>query len=767
MNRSRSSASSVASGAAALLQKARGHLRGQSFGLESKSSSLTSQKHSATKEDDEDDVAAYLSQLSKKTSGMRKPVSMAADDVSSSLSDLSLSDDKGSHAPSQPASSSQQFSKFLKKSSTSSVSKSQSSLQGSQKSSTAAHHQASSIAKRPSSSFTSSALQRASKLSAKITARSKGMTAPLDSDSSDTDLAGPASKQKAGTGPARVASGLMLDDAPEMGDGNRFLKKSTSKGPGRDASASKPEPEAKPSSGGEESDDDFPMRSLHARDSMEVLEAAKPRRTKTLDSLVEKQEPFQTSTPSAVGKAGKKKGGVYDRIMAQLDTDEEDVAELIGGISQASSPEPVVTPVKKEVKKRAVTPYKPAVELSDDESEIVTPATSPEPKVQAMTIEDLEPAALDLSSVHSEGDTSIAEEVSLGPTFSGLQTVDDLLQFEEIRSPSPQRDQRNDTPVVDSYQDDFESVSERTISPVMRPSPSPKPILAEETSLAMSIASSIPEVEDKSVADSYSPDFSQASSSRHSTRSRSSASSRSRSSRSSRSRSSRSRGSSTNSRTRSRTPDTSRSVSSISSGKSKSKSKSGDYSEDFDTASHGTDSEEKTITSDFSTSHSGSSHKTTSVSSRSAHRHHRGRSRRKAGQDAAVQTSSSLHSMQSHWLKDYDFQTPGYFKMLSANLHDTMSHSVDPKVLETLTSFDPSALDYHASLLKQVQQTRLAVTNTLRQHQAFLESLEENYAYTTLEETKLFIKRQKKRRRRREEETGAALQEVDMNVESL
>eukprot|EP00057_Strongylocentrotus_purpuratus_P016481 XP_011670955.1 PREDICTED: uncharacterized serine-rich protein C215.13 [Strongylocentrotus purpuratus] len=174
-------------------------------------------------------------------------------------------------------------------------------------------------------------------------------------------------------------------------------------------------------------------------------------------------------------------------------------------------------------------------------------------------------------------------------------------------------------------------------------------------------------------------------------------------------------------------------------------SRSVSYSHDFDTLSHSDDatvSDDQTIASDFSTSHSGSDSRSSRPSIVS----------KRIGHDAAVQTSGSLHSINHHWLKDYDFQTPGYFKLLSANVNDAVSHVVDPMVLQTLSSFDSTSLALHANLVEQVRQTQLAVTNTMRQHQAFLDSLQEDYCYTTLENTKSFIKRQKKRRRRRDKD---------------
>ena len=270
-----------------------------------------------------------------------------------------------------------------------------------------------------------------------------------------------------------------------------------------------------------------------------------------------------------------------------------------------------------------------------------------------MTVEDLEPAAVDLSSVQSDRDSSIAEDISLGPTLAGLQTLDDLLPRAYSPSPSPEGHGK-DTPVNDklndTYQDDFESMTDRTVSPEIVCSPSPKPVLVEETDSDETSASSVPEVSDqsgsKTVADSYSSVTSRSSRTRRS-RSYSKSASVTRTSRRSRSLS----GSRTSkissrsysysrSRSRSRSPNTSHSVSSI-------RSKSHSYTDDFTTASDVTLTDDKTLTEDYSSSHS-KRHRPRSRSARSKEKRHKSK---KVGKDAAIQTSASLHSIDTHWLK--------------------------------------------------------------------------------------------------------------------
>ena len=271
---------------------------------------------------------------------------------------------------------------------------------------------------------------------------------------------------------------------------------------------------------------------------------------------------------------------------------------------------------------------------------------------QPMTVEDLEPAAVDLSSVQSDRDSSIAEDISLGPTLAGLQTLDDLLP--RAYSPSPSLEGHGkDTPVNDklndTYQDDFESMTDRTVSPEIVRSPSPKPVLVEETDSDETSASSVPEVSDqsgsKTVADSYSSVTSRSSRTRRS-RSYSKSASVTHTSRRSRSLS----GSRTSkissrsysySRSRSRSPNTSHSVSSI-------RSKSHSYTDDFTTASDVTLTDDKTLTEDYSSSHSKRHRPSSRRSTRSKEKRHKSK---KVGKDAAIQTSASLHSIDTHWLK--------------------------------------------------------------------------------------------------------------------
>ena len=191
----------------------------------------------------------------------------------------------------------------------------------------------SAVAKKPSASFTSSALQKASKLSAKINARKQGVAAPLDSDSSEQGDVGAAKSKNVGG--SLGGAGLPFSDAPEVGDGNRFLKKSPSKAPDASAIAPKPKPESPSASSiSEDSDASYPVRGVHAQNSIDGT-AGRVGKNRTQNLIGETGD-----------VSGKKKGSVYNRIMAQLDTDEEDMEDLIGGVSELSSPEPVVSRAK-------------------------------------------------------------------------------------------------------------------------------------------------------------------------------------------------------------------------------------------------------------------------------------------------------------------------------------------------------------------------------------------------------------------------------------
>ncbi|XP_063962452.1 uncharacterized protein LOC129271233 [Lytechinus pictus] len=624
---------SIKGGAASLLEKSRSYTRGQHFtsdGRENLKKAQQEQKQSSRNPEDED-IAAYLSQLSKKTSEKKKNV----DDISSGLSDLSLSDEvKASNTM-----------KFMKKSSSSSTALLGSS-QSAQSIQQSARKVSGTISGKKTKSFTSSALQRASKLSAKITSRHMN----LDSDDSSEDRSDKHHQELDFT---RDTPSPPVSEP--KADKFRFLKKP-------------------PSKAHEPVQDEESKQANHPDYDSDELYAPNNARDTRMNSTV----PL-TSTPATKTqrKSNTSSRNVYSKIMAELDTDEESIDYLLGDTNLSPS-------LIKEVEHFD--------HVSDND-------------VSVLKISDNGYLEGDMDVVSA--DESIVESIGedIGLTLDGLQTIDDLLPPSVIHSPDSSIHHH-----IPSHHTDTESIRSRSPSPV-------------EDSVASnhddtSYCSRTADNSYSSVASYSSASFLSETKS-HSFHSRSSHSY--------------SRSSSRSTSTRSKKSDSS--VRTITSARSDS------YSHDFDTLSNTEDktiTDDKTLTDDETIS--------SDFSSASTMRSHTRRIRPVSGQDVGVQTSGSLHSINHHWLNDYNFHTPSYFNLVNAN-KDTVSHHIDPSVLQTLSSFDSTSMMLHTNLLAQVRQTQLAITNTMRQHQAFLDSLQEDYSYTTLENTRSYIKKQKRRRK--------------------
>ncbi|XP_041476102.1 uncharacterized protein LOC121424473 isoform X2 [Lytechinus variegatus] len=636
---------SIKGGAASLLEKSRSYTRGQNFTSDGRGNLKKAQQEQKqpSRNPEDEDIAAYLSQLSKKTSGKKKNV----DDISSGLSDLSLSDEvKTSNTM-----------KFMKKSSSSSTALFGSS-QRAQSIQPSVRKESGTISGKKTKSFTSSALQRASKLSAKITSRHMN----LDSDDSSEDRSDKYHQELDFT--CDSPSPPVSEPKP---DKFRFLKKPPSKA--QEPVQDKESKQANPP--------DYDSDELYAPNNAR-------------DTRMNSTVPL-TSTPATKTqrKSNTSSRNVYSKIMAELDTDEESIDYLLGDTNLSPS-------LIKEV------------EHSDRISDQVS-----DNDVSAQKISDNGYLEGDMDVVSA--DESIVESIGedIGLTLDGLQTIDDLLPPSAIHSPVSSS--HHDIP---SHHTDTESIRSRSPSPVEDSVASNHDDASYRSRTADNSYSSVA---------SYSSASFLSETKSHSFHSRSSHSY--------------SRSSSRSTSTRSKKSDSS--VRTITSARSDS------YSHDFDTLSNTEDkttSDDKTLTDDETIS--------SDFSSASTMRSHSKRIRPISGQDVGVQTSGSLHSINHHWLNDYNFQTPSYFNLLSANNKDTVSHHVDPSVLQTLSTFDSTSLLLHTNLLAQVRQTQLAITNTMRQHQAFLDSLQEDYSYTTLENTKSYIKKQKKRRRKVKRKTS-------------
>eukprot|EP00058_Branchiostoma_floridae_P021369 XP_002606859.1 hypothetical protein BRAFLDRAFT_126338 [Branchiostoma floridae] len=67
------------------------------------------------------------------------------------------------------------------------------------------------------------------------------------------------------------------------------------------------------------------------------------------------------------------------------------------------------------------------------------------------------------------------------------------------------------------------------------------------------------------------------------------------------------------------------------------------------------------------------------------------------------------------------------------------THVVNPDALEAMTSYSPSVLGLNDLLRQQLQLTQQFVTNTRRLHQFYVNSLQADHSYTTLQDTLQFI----------------------------
>nr|XP_054765352.1 uncharacterized protein LOC129272146 [Lytechinus pictus] len=626
---------SIKGGAASLLEKSRSYSRGQHFTSDGRGNlkkAQQEQKQSSRNPEDED-IAAYLSQLSKKTSEKKKNV----DDISSGLSDLSLSDEvKASNTM-----------KFMKKSSSSSSTALLGSSQSAQSIQPSARKVSGTISGKKTKSFTSSALQRASKLSAKITSRHMN----LDSDDSSEDRSDKYHQELDFT---RDTPSPPVSEP--KADKFRFLKKT-------------------PSKAHEPVQDKESKQANHPDYDSDELYAPNNARDTRMNSTV----PL-TSTPATKTqrKSNTSSRNVYSKIMAELDTDEESIDYLLGDTNLSPS-------LIKEV------------EHSDRISDQVS---DNDISVQKISDNGYLEGDMDVVSADESIVESIGEDIGL--TLDGLQTIDDLLPLDGLQTIDdllpPSVIHSPDSSIhhhIPSHHTDTESIRSRSPSPVQDSVASNHDDTSYRSGTADNSYSSVA---------SYSSASFLSETKSHSFHSRSSHS---------------------YSRSTSR-----RSKKSDSSVRTITSARSDTYSHDFDTLSNTEDktiTDDKTLTDDETIS--------SDFSSASTMRSHTRRIRPVSGQDVGVQTSGSLHSINHHWLNDYNFHTPSYFNLVNAN-KDTVSHHIDPSVLQTLSSFDSTSMMLHTNLLAQVRQTQLAITNTMRQHQAFLDSLQEDYSYTTLENTR-------------------------------
>ncbi|XP_030839159.1 uncharacterized protein LOC105441510 [Strongylocentrotus purpuratus] len=361
---------SVAGGAAAILEKSRSRMRGQHFTLDGRGTSKKTEPKQPSKNTEDDDIAAYLSQLSKKTSGKKKNM----DDIGSGMSDLSLSDEAKNSSSM----------KFMKKSSTASAV-----LPGSSRSAQSIQQSARPMSGKKSTSFTSSALQRASKYNAKIASRK----IIVDSDSSDD-------RSRDQYQELDVTVDTSSPPAPaENRDKYRFMKKPSGKVEPVVDGESKQE---NPSSFATQLEN-YPRMASKSNATESKMKAKLSTKAKSESATM----PL-TSTPIRNTQQSSSRRNVYNKIMAELDTDEESIDYLIGDTAEYSS-------FVKDVQK--------ADTVSDQVSE--NRASPRRLSDTGYLAENLEHISVVESVVESSVQSSIGEDVGL--TFFGLQTIDDLL----------------------------------------------------------------------------------------------------------------------------------------------------------------------------------------------------------------------------------------------------------------------------------------------------------------------------------------------------
>ncbi|XP_071843121.1 uncharacterized protein [Apostichopus japonicus] len=106
--------------------------------------------------------------------------------------------------------------------------------------------------------------------------------------------------------------------------------------------------------------------------------------------------------------------------------------------------------------------------------------------------------------------------------------------------------------------------------------------------------------------------------------------------------------------------------------------------------------------------------------------------------DTGVQTSN-MQYYQSHWI--FDHVPPRQSVDVSELLKDFQTASVAPETLHAVSSINYTSLLLHQTLKLQYQQTQQSIQRMLSVHQSLLESVQSDYAYTTLEDTKAVIQR--------------------------
>ncbi|XP_022089175.1 uncharacterized protein C19orf44-like isoform X2 [Acanthaster planci] len=572
------------------------------------------------------------------------------------------------------------------------------------------------------------------------------------------------------------------DDSDFGRDGNKFLKKSAAlRQPSNNQSKTDAEEGTgsrflkKPAKQGQPDDAKSTTTKMRANDDTSL-----PRG---------RRGDFMTSTPKKNGITGASKLSRTAPSAFRLDSDEEDLQDFIMNLSPTSSPE--IPPIRdnqprkksKDTKEsqppsavkstpvpRPATPAAKTVTASRDADSLSADSVVADESVPSvaesidgeeegnlfsgihaniMQLEDLEsignaatltssPASKTKPSAGEKYD-SISDEISEHSSFkkdifAGLQTVDDLL----FREMTPKRDGKHRTGKDSEHvsADEIDTEGEYSISEVLSEgtlrrsgSKTPGEVYADDTFVSGTESPSAAGTSTRTVPDSHSEVTSE-----EDTRRQMSIHSQQ-----------------PDSVTRSTATKTSRS-----------------YSDDFH--SHGTDSDMEDFSTDEdsrtrteSVTHSQSftsytESRTVTRSERTPRKGRRRERRKERSKDAAVQADGAT-SATHRWLRDLDLSALG--TVTGVDPLPVAMHIINPQALEALTSYSPSILAMNETLLSQLRHTRESINSTLRLHQSLAESIETDYSYTTLEDTKEYIHRHRRPKLTMEQALAEVRQEME------
>ncbi|XP_033636222.1 uncharacterized protein C19orf44-like [Asterias rubens] len=762
-----------------VLERAQKQLQGKRLSATKRGPASADRSANQERRKEENDLDAYLSQLSRKVtiSSGKKTKSTLSDD----FSDISISSDGGQEVQAASLSAS----RFVKKSHSQTMVDSGSLRRKAEATSGGISMKKSATTpnflNKTAPVYASSALQKAAKLGAKFS-KQKRSTDNLPDSESDFDISlsdednltsknktkftkenmiGSSRKKSSGVGKASSFSHLQSSDEDELKkDGNKFLKKSNkpsfyvSESDGEDnnfgrdgnkflkKSASKQSTNLPPKPDPEE---EATSRFLKKPTSKTTLQDTKSTTSKAKIN----EDRFLTSTPKKEAVASSSKLPQKTSAGLGLDSDEEDLQEFIMNLSPSSSPDIPPIREKKQVtqssnlteskqtspSRRPATPgVKKVFRAREDSSDnsavssesIVTESLQEDIfsgiHTNIMQLEDLEPIGISpkLAPVSSSKPkvsdkpnkdivSNISEPSSIREDFlSGLQTVDDLLARDTYNQGRGSPARKN------SYKSDFES-AEDSISEILSNirrsgSKTPREAYAEDTFTSQSVSLSQTNTSTRTIPDSQSEGTS-------------------------------GQDTSQGRRTYSDSGDTLTKA-----------SLSENYSDDFD--SRHTDSDVEDLSSDDErmrtdsvthsrsfTSYTESKTITRSETPRRSKRRDRDKKKTMKTQDASVQADGAT-SATHRWLRDLDLSALG--TVTGVDPTPVAMHVINPQALEALTSYSPSILAMNEMLLSQIRHTQQTIQGSLHLHQTFMENIQTDYNYTTVEDTKEYIRRHRR-----------------------